>query len=150
MYNHNVAPPCAQNSRVPAASYDTERLIATVAAHLDVAPAAIRGNARSKEIALARLTVMYLLHEDTWHSWAEIGRLLGRDHSTVIHGHASLARTLLHDHSLRLTIEAIRCDMRSPAPATAPPAARATSRAEFFEYRYWRTQAPRRAYGGVA
>lgn len=154
MVNDNAVRPCAQSAgttqRVSAVSYDTKRLIATVAAHLNVAPASITGTARNKEIARARLIVMYLLHEDTWLTWCAIGHALGRDHSTVMHGHARITELLPQDRPLQLAIEAIRRDMRHAALMIAPPAARARNHTELLEYRYWHMQAMRRAYGSVS
>ena len=153
MFNDNAARVCAQNpramERVPAASYDTGRLIATVAAQRDVPPAAITSDARDKTAARARLIVMYLLHEDTWLTWCAIGHALGRDHSTVMHGHARITELLPQDRPLQLAIEAIRRDMLHAAAMTAPPAARARNYTELLEYRYWHTQAMRRSYGGA-
>jgi chromosomal replication initiation ATPase DnaA len=37
---------------------------------------------------------MYLLREDAGLTTTQVGRTLGRDHSTVLHGHARIATTL--------------------------------------------------------
>lgn len=154
MFNSNAAPSCAQSpratQRVPAASYDTQQLIATVAAHMNVAPTAITGTARNKEIARARLLVMYVLREDTSATWCGIGRVLRRDHSTVMHGHARIAELVPRDRPLRLTLEAIRSDLRHLPVTVTPPAACARTQAELLEYRYWHMRATRRTYGGAS
>ncbi len=154
MFNSNVTQPCVQSpratQRVSAVAYDTQRLIATVAAHLNVAPASITSAARNKEVARARLIVMYLLHEDRRLTWCAIGRVLGRDHSTAMKGHARITELLPLDRPLQLTIAAIRRDMLHAASMIAPPAARARTHTELLEYRYWHIQATRRAYGGAA
>jgi len=154
MFNDSVTQPCVQSvhatPRVSAVSYDTERLIATVAAHLNVAPASITGAARNKEVARARLIVMYLLHEDRRLTWCAIGRVLGRDHSTVMKGHARITELLPLDRPLQLTIAALRRDILHAAAVIVPPAARARNHTELLEYRYWHMQAMRRTYGDTS
>lgn len=147
MFNSNAVRPCAQSphamQRVPAVAYDTQRLIATVGQHLDVAPEAITAHTRDKTAARARLIVMYLLREDARLTLTAIARLLDRDHSTVISGHARIAGALAYDRPLRMTIEAVRLDMRPTLRATLP-----ATWADQFEYLYWRSRARRDAHEG--
>lgn len=42
----------------------------------------------------ARQIAMYLLHADAGLTFAQIGRALARDHSTVLHGHGRIAAAL--------------------------------------------------------
>lgn len=52
-----------------------------------VAPQAILGKSRHKPIVLARFEYVYRLHEEMGLSFAEIGRVLGRDHTTALHAY---------------------------------------------------------------
>ena len=49
---------------------------------------------REMTVAQARQVAMYLLREDAGLTASQIGQELGRDHSTVLHGHARIASAL--------------------------------------------------------
>ncbi|WP_439596489.1 helix-turn-helix domain-containing protein [Falsiroseomonas sp.] len=63
-----------------------DRTIAAVAEEFGIAADAILGECRSREIALPRQVAMALAHRVLGYSTPRIGRLLGRDPSTVLHG----------------------------------------------------------------
>jgi chromosomal replication initiator protein len=46
----------------------------------------LKGKSRRKQIVLPRQVAMYVLREDSHLSTPEVGRLLNRDHTTVLHG----------------------------------------------------------------
>jgi chromosomal replication initiation ATPase DnaA len=60
-------------------------MVVDVAAEAGVSAAAILGPRRDKHIAQARQAVMYLARLEG-HSLSDIGRAMGRDHTTVLHG----------------------------------------------------------------
>lgn len=51
-----------------------------------VSPSAIRSERRNRELATARQFIMYWAVRRTDLSYPLIGRLLGRDHTTIMHG----------------------------------------------------------------
>lgn len=61
------------------------RVLMDVAAHADVLAIAIVSDSRARHIAHPRQELMWRLHR-LGYSTLEIGRLLKRDHSTVVHG----------------------------------------------------------------
>jgi chromosomal replication initiator protein len=81
----------------------------TVAAYFGLDPDEIKGNRRTKKIALARQIVMYLLREEGQLRFGIIGRELGgRDHSTVLHGWQKIAHDINVDNQLRRDVLEIK------------------------------------------
>ena len=60
-------------------------MVVDVAAEAGIPPAAILGPRRDKRTAQARQAVMYMARLDG-HSLNDIGRVLSRDHTTIMHG----------------------------------------------------------------
>jgi len=86
-----------------------QAVLEAVAQYFDLAPQALPGKSRAKEIAEARHLAMYLLREDAQQRVTEIARLLGgRDHSTVIYGLRKMDQALATDASLTRQIGEIR------------------------------------------
>ena len=52
------------------------------------------GKSREMTVAQARQVAMYLLREDAGLTATQVGHELGRDHSTVLHGHARIGAAL--------------------------------------------------------
>ena len=69
---------------------------------------------RSSTLAEARQTAMYLCHKYTLRSFVEIGDVLHRHHSTVIHGIRNVKKKLKSDLEYRSRVEEI-------AHKTIPP-----------------------------
>ena len=65
--------------------YTGREIIARVAKLHDVDPDDITGPSRHAELCEARFCIMRELRDKGW-STPRIGRLLNRDHSTVVHG----------------------------------------------------------------
>jgi chromosomal replication initiation ATPase DnaA len=60
-------------------------------------------------VAQARQVAMYLLREDAGLTAAQVGQELGRDHSTVLHGHARIAHALESgDAIMTVVLDSIR------------------------------------------
>lgn len=88
---------------------DTDAVIKAVCQVSGVARRALEGKGRDKRSAAARQVAMYLLREHSDLSLADIGNLLGgRDHTTVLHGHAKITAALPNDPALRQTLDAVR------------------------------------------
>lgn len=62
------------------------RILETVARFYNVAEKDLKGKGRTKEIVIPRQVAMYVMREETERSLVEIGEVLGRDHTTVMHG----------------------------------------------------------------
>lgn len=60
-------------------------VLSAVAEAADIPLKVMRGRRRERRFVLARWAVMHVLAESQW-SLPQIGRLLARDHTTVLHG----------------------------------------------------------------
>ena len=60
------------------------RVVAVTAAHFAVSPAQVTGSERGRDVVRARMVAAWLLRQDG-RSYPEIGRALGKDHTTVMH-----------------------------------------------------------------
>lgn len=71
-----------------------ERVLQAVCQYFGITQQALLSKKRDPWTVQARQLAMYLLHEDGGLGVTRVGRVLGRDHSTVLHGHAQVARAL--------------------------------------------------------
>jgi chromosomal replication initiator protein len=102
------------------AAITPERIVIVVAEQCGVDEEQLLGRSRRQEIALARQVAMYLMREETQASLPQIGAVLGgRDHTTVMHGHAKIVKLLQMDESIRRMIAAMRAELHNGAPVTA-------------------------------
>ena len=62
------------------------RILETVARFYSVPEKDLKGKGRTKDIVIPRQVAMYVMREETDRSLVDIGELLGRDHTTVLHG----------------------------------------------------------------
>lgn len=86
-----------------------QAVIAAVCTFFDLPRDALLDKNRATRVAQARQMVMYLLREDGGLTATQIGAELGRDHSTVLHGHARIARALaLGDPTLPIVLDQVR------------------------------------------
>jgi chromosomal replication initiator protein len=84
----------------------------------------LKGRARHKQIVVPRQIAMYLLCEDAHLSTPEVGRLLNRDHTTVMHGMKQIANDIARDGPSRAAVRGVREVL---AVATMPLPTRAES-----------------------
>jgi chromosomal replication initiator protein len=93
-----------------------ESIVIVVAEHCGMEEEQILGRSRRQEIALARQVAMYLMREETQASLPQIGAALGgRDHTTVMHGHAKIVGLLETDDSIRRLVAAMRAKLHNGA-----------------------------------
>ena len=80
----------------------------------------LHGKRRTKTVALARQTAMYLLREELHMGFTQIGRVLGgRDHTTVIHAVGNISYKINVDPELHQRVLAIKEDLfTSPSSAS--------------------------------
>jgi DNA-directed RNA polymerase specialized sigma24 family protein len=69
---------------------------------------------RTKDIAEARQTAIYLLRELNDLSYPAIGKLLGRDHTTAIHSYNKIARKIQADPEYKTFAEGIFGTLKQP------------------------------------
>ena len=68
----------------------------------------LKGKSRHKQIVEPRQLAMYLLREDAHLSTPEIGRLLNRDHTTVLHGLKQVVNDIARDGPSRAAVRGVR------------------------------------------
>ena len=83
-------------------------ILDTVADHFNLSPADLAGNKRSSEIVVPRQIFMYLCREMIDIPYKSIGSLIGKDHSTVMHGYNRIVEDMEQSESLRATVDVIR------------------------------------------
>jgi chromosomal replication initiator protein len=97
-----VAPGPAGRAVTPAA------ILLAVGRYYGINPDELKGRSRHKQIVEPRHISMYLLREDAHLSTPEIGRLLNRDHTTVLHGLKQVLADIARDGPSRAAVIGIR------------------------------------------
>lgn len=89
-----------------------ETIIEVVSTYYSHDPDTISGPSRIASVARARHVVMYLLRESGL-SYERIGQWLGdRDHTTVMHGVATIESRQQTDEELKGQLSVLRMDLR--------------------------------------
>jgi chromosomal replication initiator protein len=83
-------------------------VLTAVGRYFDVKVEDLKGKARHKQIVVPRQIAMYLLREDAKLSTPEVGRLLNRDHTTVLHGIKQVANDIARDGPSRASVRGVR------------------------------------------
>src|SRR5438445_1168269 len=83
-------------------------ILLAVARYYGVKVDDLKPRARHKQIVEPRQMSMYLLREDGHLSTPDVGRLLNRDHTTVLHGMKQVANDIARDGPSRAAIRGIR------------------------------------------
>jgi chromosomal replication initiator protein len=83
-------------------------ILTAVARYFGVKSDDLKGKARNKQIVLPRHIAMYLLREDGHLSTPEVGRLLNRDHTTVLHGVKQVIGDIARDGPSRAAVRGVR------------------------------------------
>jgi chromosomal replication initiator protein len=88
---------------------EPDEIVKRVAAKFGIPVARICSRERSREVALPRQIIMYLLREDAKVSFPQIGEALGgRDHTTVLYGYQKITDLLESDDRLRHQVMELR------------------------------------------
>lgn len=74
-------------------------IVHETARHFGVTPAQIRGELRYRNIVRARFVAMFMARRIMRLTQYQIGELLARDHSTVLHGIAKIGREIDSDNA---------------------------------------------------
>ena len=97
-----VAPGPSGRGATPAA------LLTAVARYFDVEVEALKGKSRNKQVVVPRQIAMYVLREDAHLSTPEVGRVLNRDHTTVLHALKQVTADIARDGPSRTSIRGVR------------------------------------------
>ncbi|WP_317366852.1 chromosomal replication initiator protein DnaA [uncultured Tyzzerella sp.] len=89
-------------------SLSTDTILEAVSNHFNVKIDEIRSKKRNQPITIARQVYMYLTREILNESLLNIGRSIGRDHSTVIHGIEKIEEKLKSDKNFENSIIVLR------------------------------------------
>ncbi len=99
----------------PAQSQLSPELILELAAdYFGIKVDDLTGRSRAAKVALQRQIVMYLIREETGASLPRIGDLLGRDHTTVMHGCERIAQELGTNPELHRQVNELRSRLHEP------------------------------------
>jgi len=80
----------------------------------------LKARSRHKQIVEPRQLAMYLLREDAHLSTPEVGRLLNRDHTTVLHGIKQVANDIARDGPSRAAVRGVREVIAGGGPEVLP------------------------------
>jgi chromosomal replication initiator protein len=106
-----VAPGPSGSSVTPAA------ILLAVARFYGINSDDLKGKSRHKQIVVPRQIAMFLLREDAHLSTPDIGRLLNRDHTTVLHAVKQILSDIARDGPSRAAVRGIRAVMAGGATA---------------------------------
>ncbi|MEA3349078.1 MAG: chromosomal replication initiator protein DnaA [Chloroflexota bacterium] len=85
-----------------------DHIVNSVAETCNVDVDRMLGRERTHEISHPRQIAMYLIREETDSSLPQIGKVFGRDHTTVMYGHEKIADLLERDGKVRRQVMAIK------------------------------------------
>jgi chromosomal replication initiator protein len=80
----------------------------------------LKGRSRNKQVVVPRQIAMYLLCEDAHLSTPDVGRLLNRDHTTVLHGMKQVAGDIARDGPSRASVRGVR-EVLGAGAVQSPP-----------------------------
>ncbi len=104
-----VASEFNRSARQPRGRGGVEAILAAVCDYYGIPSAVLLGKSREMTVAQARQVTMYLLREDAGLTATQVGIELGRDHSTVLHGHARVAGALNNgDAIMSVVLDSVR------------------------------------------
>ncbi|MBQ4578036.1 MAG: chromosomal replication initiator protein DnaA [Clostridia bacterium] len=97
----------------PGLNPTAEMVLKEVSAFYSVPADKITGKAQNKEVVLARKVASFLMRELCSMSYPEIGKVLNRDHTSVIYGVETLTKTMAKDESLRDAVSDMKKNIQS-------------------------------------
>ena len=92
-------------------SYTPEYIVEKTAAFYDLSPEDILGKGKTKSIAAARQMATYLMRKLTTLTLEEIGSVLNRDHSTILHSIRKIEDSINTDADLSDTVRDITANI---------------------------------------
>lgn len=104
---HNIG--TFDNEVVPMPSF--RAVLRAVCKFYDVRPLDVLSQRREARVMRPRQVVYYLMYDLTNHTFPTIGRLMSRDHTSILSGSRKIARLLREDEKLRAEIDAIKVEL---------------------------------------
>lgn len=95
-------------------------IVQTVSRFLNVPANRILSNLRTQRVAFARQVAIYLCREMTTLSSPEIGRLISREHATVLHAWRTIRSRVARDPAFAITISKLRIAIAASTTAEPP------------------------------
>ncbi len=92
-------------------SYTPEYIVEKTASFYDLSPEDILGKGKTKNIAAARQMATYLMRKLTTLTLEEIGNVLNRDHSTILHSIRKIEESVNTDAALSDTVRDITANI---------------------------------------
>jgi chromosomal replication initiator protein len=89
-----------------------EIIISSVLRYFDESREDVFSKRRTADLVLPRQTIMYLLRKHLNCTYANIGRMFGKDHSTVVHSIQVIEELLSYDRSYRAVFRAICSELQ--------------------------------------
>lgn len=89
-------------------SLTTKRVVGAAAEVFGVSIADLHSTSRRQPLATARQVVMFLLHSDLGYSLLQIGKELGRNHTTVLHGYRRIEKEIAENCELEGQVQQAR------------------------------------------
>ena len=99
-----VAAETNRAARQPRGRVQIDTVLQAICDYYGVSRPMLLGKSRELTVAQARQVAMYLLREDAGLTASQIGQELGRDHSTVLHGHARIAGALAQGDAIMTVV----------------------------------------------
>jgi hypothetical protein len=90
-----------------------EALIAVVAREFGISRAELLGESRRATVVLPRFVLIALAHRVLGYALARIGRLIGRDHTAVLHGLRSIEARAAADPEFAARVQALAAEIRT-------------------------------------
>ncbi len=84
-----------------------DSILDAVAEYFQISLDALKSRSRDQKVTQARHIAIYLVREKTTCGLEDLGRLLGRDHSTVLRGHQKIAGMLSTNASVKKSVDEI-------------------------------------------
>ena len=101
--------------KAPKDKITIEQILKSVAAVFQVPVMALRGNLRTKEVALPRQVAMYLAKEMINESLLMLGVHFGKTHSTILHACKTIKEKMEKDEILRRQVHMVRRNVGTAA-----------------------------------
>ena len=92
-------------------AYAPEYIIEKIADYYNITPDEIIGKGKTRNVANARQMSIYLIRKLTGQTLEDIGKLIGRDHSTVLHSIRKVEESLTTDPSLADTVRDVTANI---------------------------------------
>lgn len=84
------------------------QVLSTISKHYHISSEEILGPRRNKEFVHPRQILMYLLRNELDYSYPKIGRELGKDHTTIMHGVEKIEKELAHNPVLQTEVTTVK------------------------------------------